>query len=334
MNALSAALRMPRSWKSLRSWFFGYKAPERGPIVLSHRRVYILPARLGVMFGVTLLIMLIGSINYVLSLGFMLTFLLAGMGIAGMVHTVRNLARLTVVAGRVEPAFVGESAQFRLHLENSAHYERPAVLLRQLDSGAQIVADIPAGGALDVVLAVPAVQRGWLDLGRVMLETRYPIGLFRAWSYVEPELRTLVYPRPEKSPLPQASPDASAGAAHASARGTEDYSGLRSYQLSDSPRHVAWKAVARSEDMLTKQFTGQASARLWLDWALLPVQLDTEARLSRLTGWVLEAERQGVRYGLRLPGVQIEPASGDAHRSACLTALALYQAPASRAHAP
>jgi uncharacterized protein (DUF58 family) len=109
--------------------------------------------------------------------------------------------------------------------------------------------------------------------------------------------------------------------------GNDDFSGLRSYQLSDSPRHVAWKAVARSDDMLTKQFTGEAAAELWLDWRLLPVSLGLEQRLSRLAGWVLAAERSGALYGLRIPGSEIAPARGEAHAAACLQALALYPAP-------
>jgi len=320
---MAAAQRAPGA--RLSAWFYGLRAPERGPITLGHRRVYILPTRLGVMFGVTLVIMLVGSINYVLSLGFMLTFLLAGMALAGMVHTVRNLARLVIATGRAEPVFAGEAAQFRLFLENTAPWERPAIMVRQEASGAQTVTDVPALGTASVVLPVPAAQRGWLALERVSLETRYPLGLFRAWSYVQPDYRCLVYPRPDKAPLPPSSPDASLGTRQAAAQGTDDYSGLRAYQPADSPRHVAWKQVARSNDMLTKQFTGDASAELWLDWGLLPAALDTEAKLSRLAGWALAAETAGLRYGLRMPGASLEPAHGDAHLTACLTALALYQ---------
>ena len=277
------------------------------------------------MFAATLLIMLVGSINYVLSLGFMLTFLLGGMAIAGMVHTVRNLARLVVVPGRAEPVFAGETAQFRLFLENQAPWVRPAIMVRHEASGAQIVTDVPAAGSADVVLPVPAQRRGWLALDRVRLETRYPLGLFRAWSTVRPDYRCLVYPRPERAPLPPSSPDASYGSRQATLHGTDDFSSLRTYQLADSPRHVAWKAVARSEDMLTKQFTGEASAELWLDWAQMPAALDLEAKLSRAAGWVLAAEAAGLRYGLRLPGVEIAPAHGGAHRTTCLTALALHE---------
>jgi uncharacterized protein (DUF58 family) len=307
------------------NWLYGFTPPERGTVVLVHRRVYIVPARLGWIFGATLVILLIGSINYALSLGFALTFLLAGMGLAGMVHTARNLARMAVSVGRAEPVFAGESTQFRLYLEGRAAFDRPAILARHLASGAQLVVDVPAGALAEVVLAVPAKRRGWMPLGRVMLETRFPLGLFRSWSYVEPDARCLVYPRPERSPLPPSGAETTAGALRSPVPGNDDFAGLRGYQLSDSPRHVAWKAVARSDDMLTKQFTGEAAAELWLDWRLLPPGIGLESRLARLAGWVLAAQRAGAQYGLRLPGVEIAPGRGDAHRAACLQALALHE---------
>jgi uncharacterized protein (DUF58 family) len=309
----------------LANWIYGFTPPEHGTVTLVHRRVYIVPTQLGVLFALTLLILLVGSINYALSLGFALTFLLAGMGLAGMVHTARNLARLAVSVGRAEPIFAGEAAQFRLYLDARAAFDRPSILVRHLESRSQMVVDVPAGGIAEVVLAVPAAARGWLPLGRVMLETRFPLGIFRSWSYVEPAARCLVYPRPERSALPAPAAESARGALRSPVPGNDDYAGLRAYQLSDSPRHVAWKAVARNEDMLTKQFTGEAAAELWLDWARL-AQFNVEQRLSRLAGWVLEAERSGMHYGLRLPGSEIAPGRGEAQRAACLQALALYNA--------
>ena len=306
------------------NWLYGFTPPETGTVVLVHRRVYIVPTRLGWLFALTLLILLIGSINYALSLGFALTFLLAGMGLAGMVHTARNLARMAVSVGRAEPVFAGEAAQFRLYLDARGAFDRPAILARHVKSRSQLVVDVPGAGLAEIVLAVPAERRGWLALGRVMLETRFPLGIFRAWSYVEPEAHCLVYPRPERSALPPPSAESASGGLRSPVPGNDDYAGLRAYQLSDSPRHVAWKAAARSEEMLTKQFTGEAAAELWLDWQRLPAGLGVEQRLSRLAGWVLAADRAGQNYGLRLPGVAIEPGHGDRHQAACLQALALY----------
>ena len=307
------------------NWLYGFTPPERGVVVLRHRRVYIVPTRLGWLYGATLVILLIGSINYALSLGFALTFLLSGLGLAGMVHTARNLARTAVSAGRSEPVYAGEAAQFHLLLDSRVPFERPSILVRHVAGGAQLVTDVPPHAVAEVVLAVPAARRGWLPLGRVMLETRFPLGLFRAWSYVEPDARCLVYPRPESTPLPPTSPHARSGAARAQASGSDDFSALRGYQPSDSPRHVAWKAVARAQDMLTKQFSGESAGELWLDWRLLPAGMELERRLSCLAGWVLAAQQSGALYGLRLPGVELEPGRGDAQREACLKALALFE---------
>lgn len=317
-------MRVLRADPRLREWLRDGSRPERGVITLGQRRVYILPTRAGWYYGATVGLLLLGSINYALQLGFALTFLLAGLGLAAMVHTTRNLARLTVSAGRARAVFAGEAAQFRLHLENAAPYDRPSVLVRHLASGAQVVVDAPARSTVAVQLAVPAARRGWLPLGRAMLESRFPLGLFRAWSYIEPDVRCLVYPAPERTRLPVPAGAADAGAMHAQWHGSEDFSGLRGYQPQDSPRHVAWKAVARSDDMLTKQFAGVASSELWLDWAQLPPALDSEQRLSRLTGWVLAAEQSGARYGLRLPGRELTADRGETHCSACLRALALH----------
>src|SRR5687767_15786583 len=128
------------------NWLYGFTPPERGTVVLVHRRVYIVPTRMGWMFGATLGVLLVGSINYTLSLGFALTFLLAGLGLAGMVHTARNLARVAISAGRAEPVFAGESAQFRLYLDGRGAFDRPAILTRHVGSGSQLVVDIPGGG--------------------------------------------------------------------------------------------------------------------------------------------------------------------------------------------
>jgi uncharacterized protein (DUF58 family) len=168
--------------------------------------------------------------------------------------------------------------------------------------------------------------RGWLQLERVTMETRFPLGLIRAWSYVQPDMRALVYPKPDRSPLPATHPVAESGEAQTAGSGTDDFAGLRPYQPGDSPRHIAWKAAARDDSLLTKTFAGRASSELWFDWDELPADLHVEARLSRLARWVLLAEEQGLRYGLKLPGTTVPLGEGLAHRDSCLKELALYHA--------
>ena len=189
---------------------------------------------------------------------------------------------------------------------------------------ARAACDVPAHGVATVVLMLPAARRGWFRVPRVTVETHYPVGLLRAWSYVLPDAAALVYPRPEESALPPPAAMPDRGDTAMAGTGNDDYWGLRPYQPSDSPRHIAWKATARGETLLTKVFVGRGAYELWLDWNALPASVGVERRLSFLTHQVLAAEDANVAYGLRLPGRELEPALGESHRDACLKALALF----------
>lgn len=311
----------------LRQWLFRFGRDERLPIVLTQRRIFILPTGAGLLFAAVLAVMLIGAINYNLSLGHALVFLLAGVGIAGMVHTFRNLVALRLRPGRADPVFAGEIAHFPLHIENPRREARIALEFAFVVAKvAGVRADIPPDGSATVLLSCPTTQRGRLDPGRITLSSHYPLGLFRAWSYPHPPLACVVYPQPIDTPLPPVAAIADKGYRQG-ASGQEDFSGLRERQPSDPPRHIAWKAAARDfphRPLLVKQFAGGADEELWLDWALTPADADGETRLSILAGWVLAAEARGARYGLALPACRIAPAQGHAHRNACLEALALH----------
>jgi uncharacterized protein (DUF58 family) len=303
-------------------WVFGQHAPEPGVVFLSQRRVYILPTRHGLSFGVAVVLMLIGSINYNLSLGYVLTFLLAGLGIVSILHTFRNLAHLYVSAGRVEPVFAGDTALFQLVFENKSDFDRHSLDLAC--GGAAVGCTVPARTHRAVTLPVKTEKRGWLQLGRVTVATRFPLGLMRAWSYVQPDMRALVYPRPDTATLPPPHADTDSGDQISVGAGTDDFVGLRPYQESDSPHHIAWKASARSDLLLTKLFAGRAASELWFDWEHLPANMHAEARLSRLARWVLLAEERGLHYGLKLPGVTVPLGEGFPHRERCLKELALH----------
>jgi len=305
-------------------WVFGRHAPEPGVVFLAQRRVYILPTRHGLTFGLVLIFMLLGSINYNLSLGFVLTFLLAGLGVVSILHTFRNLAHLYVSAGRAEPVFSGDTAQFELFLDNRRDFDRYSLDLTC--RGITVSCDAPARRIATALVPMRTEKRGWLQLERVTLDTRYPLGLMRAWSYVQPDTRTLVYPRPDNASLPLPHAVADSGDAISAGTGTDDFAGLRPYQASDSPRHIAWKAAARSEVLLTKLFSGRASSELWFAWDDLPVDMGTEARLSRLARWVLLADARGLRYGLKLPGVAVPLGEGRGQKAQCLRELALHEA--------
>jgi uncharacterized protein (DUF58 family) len=305
-------------------WLLRPRTPEGGPVALTQQRILILPTRYGIGFALVLVVMLMGSVNYALSLGFVLTFLLGSMAMVSIVHAYRNIADLQVSIARAEPVFAGEIARFPVHLHNRSLHARFSIGLARAGEE-QDFADIDPGGDADLSLQVSAPQRGVLAAGRFTLFTRYPIGLFYAWATVELEAACLVYPRPEHAAMPPLAARSEIGETAATSAGDEDFAGLKVYRPGDSPRRIAWKAAARGRTLLTKQFAGQATEEVWLDWTDPPEHLGVEARLSRLAGWVLQADSGHLLYGMRLPGSLFSPASGEPHRQRCLEALARFK---------
>jgi uncharacterized protein (DUF58 family) len=311
------------------TWRERTTARDRGEVELSQRRVYILPTRAGLGFGALLLALLVGSVNYSLGLGFGLTFVAAACGLVDMLHTYRNLAHLHLRPGRAGAVFAGEEAPFELQLANRTRLARYALWV-DVDSArdARHAVDVAANSSATVVLSGTSSRRGWMKAPRVRLTTRFPLGLFNAWSYWQPDSRALVYPFPEQDapPLPVSghpSPDGFGSA------GSDDFAGVRSYQPGDPLRQLAWRHIARLDpslggQLVTKQFEGGAMDELVLDLDALPPRLDLELKLSRLTRWVLEAELRALPYALRLGRQHIDAALGPDHQAACLEALALY----------
>lgn len=298
-------------------------SPATGGVHLNHRRVFILPTAAGMLFALTLTVMLLGAINYDNSLAHALTFLIGSLMLIAIVHTYRNLAGVKVNAAPAEPVFAGEIARFPLTLDNRGGRARQALALQRRGGPAHQV-DLDAGRLQSLELQVPATQRGLMTLGRTRITSTFPVGLFRAWSYFHAPQQCIVYPRPDGHlPLPLPSPH------HAEDQtgqlgGAEDFVGFRSYRPGDSIRSIAWKAVARGQEILVKRFSGSGSHQLALHWNDTRVLADTEARLGQLCRWVLDAERYGLRYSLTLPGLEIPLDGGPDHRHRCLEALAVF----------
>jgi uncharacterized protein (DUF58 family) len=296
--------------------------PERSPVILDRSRVFILPSRAGLAFAAMLMVMLLGSINYNNSLGHMFTFLLGSMSVVSILYTYRNLAMLSISAGRAHPVFAGERAGFEILVTNPSDYARIGIRL-ECPGQPPVSIELGPGQTIPVTLYRDAARRGLLALGRCGISTRYPFDLFRAWSHLNLRMHCLIYPRPGlRRPLPRTvayKPTLSGD----KGRGVDDFVGFRPYRSGDSPRHMFWKAAAREQPLLTKQFGGDRDDELWLDWRELD-GTDTEPRLSQLCRWILDADRLGYRYGLRLPDVEIAPACGAGHKLHCLEALALF----------
>ena len=305
-------------------WIFRARFPETPPVILVQRRIFILPSRTGYFFAFVLVLLLIASINYSLSLGYLLTFLLASMGGIAMFHTFRNLVRLAVSPGKVEPVFAGETARFSIVLANPT-LPRYAVGIKraQIRDAEPEFGDAEEKSSATFQIPMRAVKRGYLKCGRLEIFTEYPIGLFHAWSYVDFGMTCLVYPQPDPGAGALPLDMRARGEGNVPVRGDEEFQSLRAYRAGDTPRQIAWKALARGQGLLVKEFGSTASADLWLDYDALH-GLSMEERLGRLTWWVMEAERTQMPYGLKLVDRSIRPMLGPRHRDDCLQALALY----------
>ena len=295
---------------------------ESEPITIGQRRVYVMPTRQGLAFGVCLAVMLLGAVNYALSLAYMLTFLLAAAGLVTILHTFRNLAWISVSAAPAQPVFAGEAAHFTLLLENRARRDRYSVRLVLGDASTQV--DLARQSVTRATVSAPALHRGWQSAGAFTLETRYPLGLFRAWAVLRPAARVLVYPRPRYGERPASTSDAHEGSSNRRGPGQDEIADLRPYRAGDAPSLVAWKSLARSDTLLTRVLDAAQARQSWVDWDALPPELGLEERLEVLAGWLLDLHEADIAFGLRLPGTAIEPATGSAHAARCLERLALF----------
>jgi uncharacterized protein (DUF58 family) len=303
-------------------WAKKRQGTDRPSIRLRSRRIYILPTGVGAVFALTTFAMLLGSMNYNNNLSFLLTFLLAGLGFVAMHQCQRNLVDLEVSFAGADPVFAGQAAEFRVAVTNHSKHRRHNIQL--FASGVQsAIRDLGAGESLIFKLEIPTERRGCTRLERYGIRTLFPFELFRAWAWLHMDLGAIVYPRAAShAPLPPPSRTAQGHRQH-DARGEEDFAGFRQFHDGDSPRHVAWKAYARSGELLSKQFAGADTSSQWFDFDQLET-CDTETRLSILTRWIVDAEQTRRDFGLRIPGREIPPSRGDAHRHRCLEALAVF----------
>jgi uncharacterized protein (DUF58 family) len=322
-------LAPPAFWDARGRWraWWGRRMQPRESQTLTQRNIYIVPSRAGLMFCLVLLLLLVVAINYQLNLGFALTFLLAGSAAASMQMTHGSLRGLTLHVKPLVPAFDGDGALLEIVVTNPGATRLGVGF--GLDLGARPIplayAEIAAQGQTSVCLRWLAPGRGLHGLPLVRVESRYPFGLFRAWTIWRPAGRQWVYPRPETPmpPWPQADVTQGDDRPAARTRNGIEFEGVRAYRRGDTLRQVVWKKAARTGEMISRETAGAAQREMWLQWNQAP-GTDPEARLSRLAAWILAADAAGHRWGLALPGVRLAPSSGTSHRHAALQALASW----------
>jgi uncharacterized protein (DUF58 family) len=331
--ALSAWRHPVRTLRARTQRWFLQRVGRTDTLTLTQRNVYILPTRPGWMLAITLLVLLVGSINYQLNLGYLLTFLLAGSAVVGMYVCHGNLRGLTLHLVPPPPVHAGQAVPLDVRLSSESRRGRYGIGVGVLDhrtpGDAHLAwADVPAQGSTSIQVAWAAPQRGHHPLPALTAMTLFPLGTFRVWTVWRPAAQVLVYPRPEAHPpaLPPGEPQAG-NAGGARVQSTGEFDGVRAYRRGDPQKAVVWKKAAQAfaagrDDLVSRDALSTQRQQLWLDHAQCGGS-DLEARLSRLTAWVLMAEQLGLDYGLRVPGRDIAPDQGATHRARCLEALAL-----------
>ena len=323
-------LRAPRWWQwraRMRQWWQG-RLTAADAVLLTQRNVYILPTRAGLMLALTLGVLLIASINYQLNLGYLFTFLLAGCAAAGVWVGHGTLRGLGLKLLPPQPVFAGQPAFLDVRLSSARAAPRHAIGLAVMGAGREDArwawADVPARGEAALQTSFCPARRGLHAAPLLVVQTLFPLGAFRIWTVWKPAAQVLAWPAPEVNapPLPVGEARAGAGQAASRERAPGEFDGVRPWQHGDTLRQVVWKKFAKSGELVSRDAQHLQRQQLWLDFARTGAP-DAESRLSRLAAWVLAADARQLEYGLRLPGLEIEPDSGAAHKLRCLRALAL-----------
>ena len=300
------------------------RLPVMKQVTLNQRKIFIVPAKLSLGMLTLVLLLFVLAANFQNSLVYAVCFWLLALMVINILHTYRNLSGLSITAVAVEPCFAGDNATLELALSRPLNQKKYAI---SIGWPGQDMAEInlDTQQATRVKLSHPTTQRGRFTLPRLDVRTYYPTRLAVAWSYLSFDIEGIVYPSPKANTSTNqteaAHPDSEDGVEIP--RGSSDFGGIREYQIGDTPRHIHWSKYATTGELHTKTFVDYASHERWLDWESLSFP-GIEARLSHLCSRVLDCHSKQQQYGLRIPGTRIEPGTGEAHKTRCLTALALY----------
>ncbi|WP_421862336.1 DUF58 domain-containing protein [Motiliproteus sp.] len=328
--AFSPLAELRRRWRRWSDSWLRKRLPRTRATTLNQRRIFILPTRHGLYFLAMSLALFIGGINYGNGLILLVALFLVSLFMSSILLTYANLAGLRLSRAVNQAGFVGQQVAFGLQLESAREHESISIEAAGLS---RLVVDLVEQRRQQLPLLLDAEQRGYLRLPRLKIESSYPLGLLRAWSWLELDSRALVYPKPIAEAYPQRSSSGGGRGQRLSHEGSDDFDGLRAYRDGDSPRQIAWKSYARDGRLHSKRFAGYQQQARWLEWEAYS-GMGVEDRLSRLCHWVIQYDQQRLRFGLKLPGAEVPPGQGDLHRQRCLSLLALYGLPTAAGDAP
>lgn len=267
------------------------------------------------------------------SVAYLISFTIASAALVSCLHAVLLLRRVEAAPTVNDPIISGGVLVQGIQLHNGGKQHKAGLQVGfparyGWTQPAPVAAGLLRPGEKHSLTISAHVQgRGRHPLDGVVLQTTFPLGLLRVSRWLPLEGEVLVYPKPEghlalrvgEGTGGHSTPDENAGVL----REGDNFAGLRNYRLGDSQRHVDWKAVARGQPMLTKEFVGSVEEKVWLEWQHATAR-GTEAKLCQMARWIQLATEQGLEYGLRIPGLELPPSSGSAHYHRCMRELALF----------
>lgn len=246
------------------------------------------------------------------------------LGMVAMIQTNSNMDSVTADIIQSEPGEEGGTARVLVVLRNGqlpARYNISLVTLKKFKLiNAPFVQELKTSTTVPLDIQCPV--RGVYTLQRIKVQSRGYYGLFSAWKWISTDAKLLVYPKPEgHQPLPAADE----GERFRYLAG-EDFVGHRLYQPGASLKQVDWKAYARGQPLLLKEFGSRGDGALHLRYqdVLVP---DTEARLRQLSAWVFACASQNRPFSLELPQFTLPEGSGREQLRAALFRLASFEEP-------
>lgn len=293
---------------------------ERGErFTLSQKNIYIFPSAAGFGFLLLLLLMLLTAINYQNSLVYLFTFFLGAIFFISIWMCFLNMSGLNVVRGESEGYFQGDVAYYQIKLHKA---DRSVFGLRLgLDSASAEFVAVRQDELVQQSVRVNKLARGKHRLKRLRLESTFPFGLVRAWTWLKLDAQVIIYPLPVKCELSLAQVTGSMGAK--SVHKSEEFNDFREYRQGDSFQRLNWKKYAASDVLVVREHDDLFLNPDWVRWQDYESS-GKEQRLQYMCYQVLRLHQDGQVYGMELPNLKIEPASGERHYFACLDALALY----------
>lgn len=293
-------------------------------IVLHQRRLYILPTRFGYLYAIMLIVLLLAAINYQNSMAFVLTFLLTALGIISLWQTHKNLLGLSINLKTPRPVYQQEDINLHFVISHANQVSRYAIGI-QYNNQPPVYAGLKPAQTKTIQLSLPALKRGLYKPAGFIIFTRYPTGLFHAWSWLKFDIPILIYPKPlYDTQLKETIADDQHSKSTIDITDGDDFAGLREFHQGESLKHISWKAYAQGRGMLTKTFQGHASPSLWIDWFDMTAD-SVEGKLSQMTALIIESNKEGRKFGLKLPGITLEQTTGSAHLSDCLQHISTFK---------